>query len=289
MHAPGCKVQFLDIPSMSSINAGSQVCWILLLKTLAYSTKTRPGQHGRFQKKSWYILLSAGSCLHSATQSRSKMHAGLVAQVILLKNKTNKENGGNCREPFLLLGRVPFPGLASAMGCLKPLTSWKQGAPSVSIGRQLNRWNRLQILLKLTDLVCPYFARFNPTKKRNLQKVAGSRAICCHKDEASKSNSWTVMKNLYLTKPEPYSMTCIQNIACIYHIYNGIMVRPTPPFWTYYDYQHYHYHPLPVCGTGTGTGENHLKSYIFIYKLLHSWFIVDSYTWPNETLGKYIK
>lgn len=113
--------------------------------------------------------------------------------------------------------------------------------------------------------------------------MAGSRAICCHKDEASKSNSWTVMKNLYLTKP--YSMTCIQNLACIYHI----MVRRTPPFWTYYDYQHYHYHPLPVCGTGTGTGENHLKSYIYIYKLLHSWFIVDSYTWPNETLGKYIK
>ena len=156
MHAPGCKVQFLDIPSMSSIHAGSQVCWILLLKTLAYSTKTRPGHHGRFQKKSWYILLRAGSCLHSATQSRTKMHAGLVEQVILHKNKTNKENGGNCREPFLLLGRVPFPGLASAMGCLKPLTSWKQGAPSVSIGRQLNRWNRLQILLKLTDLACPY-------------------------------------------------------------------------------------------------------------------------------------
>lgn len=123
------------------------------LRLLAYSTKTRPGQHGRFQKNSWYILLSAGSCLHSATQSRTKMHAGLVAHVILLKNKTNKENGGNCRD---LLGRVPFPGLASAMGCLKPLTSWKQGAPSVRIGRQLNRWNRLQILLKLTDLVCPY-------------------------------------------------------------------------------------------------------------------------------------
>ena len=111
------------------------------------------------------------------------MHPGL-AQVILQNVKTKQTKKRGVTTGNLLLGRVPFLGLASAVGCLKPLMSSKrhgecehgqateqeQVAESVGI-------ERLCLTLQV--------ARFKSYKEQ--PSKSGRCAICCHKNEASKS------------------------------------------------------------------------------------------------------